>query len=399
MKIAIVSTDLRPVPVQTWGGIEGQVQLQSRALAGLGHDAHVLTVGGGDDTIVETLDRVRYHRLGRARVLCANRSVGGLAAGAWRFARRVRTTCRELRPDLVHFHCRYPCLAAFVLDGRRSRTPWRRVFHAHNWKQAEQMSYPWLGTRRAAAFFGAGADRGIARRCDHLVTISGFMKQRITETSCLTPDRVSVVTNVVDIRQFHPAPESVAAPEILFVGRIAAEKGLGTLIEAMPSIVERLPTARLRVLGPALEGTERGGYQQHCRSLVETLGIADHVEFVGEVPNHRLPEYLRRARILVVPSIWGEPCGVAVLEGMACGVPVVASRVGGIPELLEEGRTGLLVPPGDAQALGRAAVRALTDDALARSAHEHGPLHIARNHTSDAIQHQLEEIYERVMQG
>jgi glycosyltransferase involved in cell wall biosynthesis len=267
------------------------------------------------------------------------------------------------------------------------------VYHVHNWKLAERMPYPTLSPRRAAALLGAGIDRRVAQRCDRVVAISEFIRDRVLATSRVPASRVSILTNVVDVDLFRPDPRVVDRSGILFVGRIAAEKGVAPLIEGMAAVARQSPETVLSIVGPDQDGTERGSYLRECKALAARLGLSRNVRFAGAVPNRDLPALLRRSRVLAVPSVWGEPLGVVVLEGLACGIPVVATRVGGIPELIHEGRTGLLVPPADSGALGRALLAALHDDALQEHASTCGPDSVARHHTWNAVSERLQSIY------
>ena len=393
MRVCLVSSSLHPVPVVGHGAVEIQMMEHARGLAAKGHEVHVITVGEREQISSETVDGVRFHRLGAAYENVDHRGALGLPRSQLRFGLRARRLIKTLNPQIVHYHSRYPCLIG--TSGRAGR--WRTVYHAHNWKLAEKMRYPRLSPRRAATVLGAGVDRKIARRCDHVIGVSEFIQRRIVATAGIPADRVSVVTNVVDTELFRPDPLAPERRGILFVGRIAAEKGVDTLIEAMAHVGSAVPEAQLSIIGPNHDGTERGPYSDHCKRLVERLGLQKRVRFAGAVPNRQLPAMLRSSRLLVVPSVWGEPCGIVVLEGLACGVPVVASRVGGIPELIDEGRTGLLVPPADPEALEGSIVRALHDDALRESAARLGPAVVAQEHAWNSIAVRLESIYGSVL--
>jgi len=394
MRICLVSTNIQQVPVDAWGGIECQVDGHARGLAELGHEVHVMTVGDTDSAGTCDVDGIRYHRLGKASARIA--SVTGKAASLAGFALRTHGLVSRLVPDVVHIHSRYPAYLILRFPSRR-RDRWLTVYHAHNWKRAEDMSYPTLSLRRTAAALGARIDRTIARKVDHIIAISRFMKERIVATAGVDPEKVSVLTNMVDIEMFRPGGNSAEGKELLFVGRIAAEKGVHTLIEAMSRVVCAVPDAMLRIVGPAKGGSELGGYSRECRELVDRLGLRSRVRFEGEVPNHRLPDILSRARILVVPSLWGEPCGLVAIEALACGVPVICNRTGGLPELIDEGETGILTDPGDPDSLARAIVRGLTDDSLSRNASLFGPERVAARHARGRIRDELDRIYSKAL--
>jgi glycosyltransferase involved in cell wall biosynthesis len=396
MKICLIATPLQPVPVQTWGGIECQAQAHAQGLAALGHEVHLLTVGD-PAAPVPCAEGIAYHRI--AAPPAASASPLAALAATLRFGWRAHRVLREIQPDVAHFHARYPCWLNLLLDILRPPS-WRVLYHAHNWKAAEQMPFARFGKRWLAAQLGRRLDRSIARRCDQIVTISEFMKSRIVATAGIDPGRVAVVTNVVDPALFAPRPAEAAPsadPQILFIGRVAEEKGVLPLIDALAAIRRAIPGARLKIVGPDRSGSELGQHMARCLVRVQELGLSEAVDFMGALPNHRLPELLRQSRVLAVPSVWGEPLGVVVLEGLACGLPVVASAVGGIPELIEPEKTGLLVPPADAEALALALIRALGDAALSASAAVEGPRRVAARHVAPVVAAQLAEIHEATL--
>jgi len=145
-------------------------------------------------------------------------------------------------------------------------------------------------------------------------------------------------------------------PLIGAVGRLSPEKGQNVLLQALPSVLAAFPQAACVLAG---EGPARAALEAEARRL----GIGDRVVFLGL--RRDVPMVLAALDLFVQPSIY-EGFGLSLLEAMAAGLPVVASRVGGIPELIEDGRTGLLVPPQDPMALAGAVVRLLGDSEGAR---------------------------------
>jgi glycosyltransferase involved in cell wall biosynthesis len=161
---------------------------------------------------------------------------------------------------------------------------------------------------------------------------------------------VHVVTYPV-VRPAHPL-DPTTERTVVFTGRVVADKGLDVLLEALAT--SRDSWDRLIVAG--------GGWDlDRCRRLAGRRRIGSKVEFLGHVDTAEVHQALRRARVVVVPSRWPEPFGLVGPEAMACARAVVASDTGGIPEWLDDGRTGLLVPPGDVEALA-AAIASLLDD-------------------------------------
>jgi glycosyltransferase involved in cell wall biosynthesis len=151
----------------------------------------------------------------------------------------------------------------------------------------------------------------------------------------------------------------IGGPFVLFVGRLASNKGLLALIEAFRDLHRRDPHAYLVIVGAD------GGEQAAVDRRVRQLGLSDRVRLTGFVSDESLlAAAFREARVFALPSQY-EAFGLVLLESLAQGTPVIASRVGGIPEFIEDGKAGRLIPPEDPVALA-AAMAALWDDESTR---------------------------------
>jgi glycosyltransferase involved in cell wall biosynthesis len=200
-------------------------------------------------------------------------------------------------------------------------------------------------------------DRLLARRVDAAVSCSRFNARTVAARYGIEPQ---VVFNGVDLTLFRPvAPDRSLrrdAPLLLWVGRFQPWKGVDIAIRALA----QLPEAMLLIAGA---GEERARLER----LVAGLDLRERVRFLGPVPRAELPRLYSSADLLLATSFASETFGIGLVEAQACGLPVVASRFGGFPEVVDEGRTGLLVPPRDPQALA-AAVRELLEDPARRRA-------------------------------
>jgi glycosyltransferase involved in cell wall biosynthesis len=208
---------------------------------------------------------------------------------------------------------------------------------------------------------------------DRLIVVSKAIERKIREEGRYGAP-VSLIYNGVDLQRYnHQQPcctlrEEFGIPEgapvVGVVARLEAEKGHRTLVDAWPPVLLSHPDARLLIVG---EGSERNSLEAQAASL----GIADRVVFTGR--REDVPAVTAALDIAVLPS-YREAQGLSVLEAMALGRPVVASNVGGIPEMVEDGVSGLLVRPGDCDALAAAIVRLLSNhplaDTLARRGHD-----------------------------
>lgn len=206
---------------------------------------------------------------------------------------------------------------------------------------------------------------------------------------------IEVIPNFVDTARFHPASAGSAGPgdrslAMVHVSNFRPLKRVDDVIRIFAETRQRLPAGMplgLRLVG---DGPER----PHIVALVDTLGLREHVLFLGERVD--LPTVLRDSDLFLLPSET-ESFGLAALEALACGVPVVASRVGGIPEVITDGEVGLLAPVGDVSAMASHAARLLTDDRLraqfSRAARQRADTHFQR----EPIVARYESLYLRLL--
>lgn len=189
---------------------------------------------------------------------------------------------------------------------------------------------------------------------DAVTSVSEWLRRQTLETFAIRRE-IRVIPNMVDIQQFSPAqpledgpPPDRREPVIMHISNFRRVKRVTDVITAF-DLVSRAQPCRLVMVG---EGPDRA----EAENLAAQLGIANRVEFVGATLD--VPSQLRRAD-LVLSCSETESFGLSIAEAMACGVPVVAYRVGGIPEVVEDGVTGVLVPPSEVALLAEAAVKLL----------------------------------------
>ncbi|MCI4326944.1 MAG: glycosyltransferase family 4 protein [Thermoplasmata archaeon] len=330
------------------GGVEIQVQAIARGLADRGHRVEIATTDLARDRPFQRFPAplppgdfpVRRHRA--YRLVPAPHGLGIVAPG---MALDLLTS----PTDVVHAHAfgmaptwiaagvrrvrRTPLVIETHFDGGRGTPGWR------------------LYARSVARLTLAAADRVVAhtRLETDLLTSVG-----------VDPARIVRIPNGIDLTEFHDGPERRPDPGVvtaLFVGRLSPErKGLEPLVRAVAALPSNL-RLRLRIVG------EDWGGRALVVRLARELGVDGKVELVGPLPRERLLGEYASADVFVLPSVF-ECTPIVLMEAMAAGLPIVTTRVGGIPEVVSEGRNAVLCPPNDPGAVAAALTRFTLDPAL-----------------------------------
>lgn len=217
------------------------------------------------------------------------------------------------------------------------------------------------------------------KNIDCVISPSDFMRRKMLQFGFVNPP-IEHVTNLIFAEDFRA--DLTAEPYFLYAGRLVAHKGVQTLIEA----VGRIPGARLLIAGDGPLGDEVERAAQLSPAEVKTLGFQNETE---------LRDLMEKCRAAVVPSEWYENCPYAVLEPMAAGRAVVASRIGGIPELVDDGVTGLLFQPGNVDDLVAKLTRLWQDRKFARELGRSGIRKVQRLHDPEMHYNKLMDIFER----
>jgi glycosyltransferase involved in cell wall biosynthesis len=195
------------------------------------------------------------------------------------------------------------------------------------------------------------------RRARLLISPSQAHAREVAQELHSDIESIRVIPNCVDLTEI---PSSTNGPRdestVLYVGRIEQVKGIPLLLEAAQLVVQECPSTRFILAGSSHPTLPR----EDIAAMISRYSLQNHVEQLGHVSQQELISLYRRASLCVVPSHY-ESFGLVALEAMACGVAVVATQTGGLPEVIEDGSTGLLVPPGDASALAGAICELLGD--------------------------------------
>jgi starch synthase len=365
-------------------------------------------VYGGAGVVVDQLTRA-LSRLMAVEVRCfGERGAGGpaplvvrgytpwprLAAGpdGPRFAAALETLSVALAmardpvdAQVVHAHTWYADMAGV----------WIRLLHGiplvvtlHSLEPLR----PWKADQLGTGYqLSSWIEKTAVEAADRVIAVSGQMREDILAHFAVDPKKVVVIHNGVDAERFRRTARrealerhGVRPPYVLFVGRITDQKGIFDLLEAAP----RLPAGVQVVLCAAAPDTPE--IEERLRRAVPQHPNAVWIDAM--VPPEDLVQLYSHAAVFACPSVY-EPFGLINLEAMACETPVVASAVGGIVEVVEDGRTGDLVPPGRPEALAAALGRVLGDPARGRALGQAGRRRVEERFSWASVAERTAEVY------
>ena len=200
--------------------------------------------------------------------------------------------------------------------------------------------------------------RLVVRHSDALTTVSKAMNSCMQSLGA-EAGKTSVISMGVDtLKTFTPSLQTERrSEELLFVGRLSAQKGVEILIRAMPDIVARFPNSKLKIIG-------QGPDKPFLQALSQQLRIMHSTEFLGPINHEDLPEFYRKATILIFPSLATEGFGLVCVEALACECPVIASDLPATREIIQDGQTGLLFQQGNGKELAQKIIALLANPSL-----------------------------------
>lgn len=250
------------------------------------------------------------------------------------------------------------------------------------------------GRKPVSRFLARQVERRLDRYTDWYIAGSQAMVRCGTSQRIFSPEKVVLISNGIDLLRYgDPAPADHQSSRstdgevtVGFLGRLEAQKGAIYLIRAAAHVRRRNPRIRFLIAGS-------GRLQPQLEGLASELDVSSSVEFLGW--RNDTVGFMRQIDILAMPSLW-EAFGLSAAEAMALERPVVASRVDGLPEVIEEGRTGLLVPPADADALAAAILQLAADPRLRHQMGVEGRKRVWERFSLDRMIARHEQFYERV---
>ncbi len=247
------------------------------------------------------------------------------------------------------------------------------------------------------------SERSFIQRADTITTPSHHLAKMLLQELALPTDKAYVIPNAIDVNEFSPDPvkrKKDGGLLILHVGRLEDAKGVCDLARAFVQMVRdgRCEGARLVYVGEDRPTPRSTSQTDELIQFFQENGMLEQVQFTGEVEQQQLVQWYRRADICVVPSKMYESFSYTAMEAMACGKPVIASRIGGIPETVEDGKTGIIISPGNIAQLKSALQILIENPEMRIEMGRAGRQKVERNYSSLAVAKQNLDVYSETIE-
>ena len=287
----------------------------------------------------------------------------------------LRKMIKKIDPDILHVH--WLRAGGWLLAFMRFKP-----LIVSSWGKDVVIDEP-----EEKSFSGELFKKYILKKADIVTATSEFLTK---ETAKYAPRGKEIFTVPFGVDTEKLSPRLKKESDVVTVGiikRLEPKYGPEYLIKAIPSVLKKLSNLKVLIVG---DGSQR----DYLSELAEKLGISKITKFVGQIPNEEVPDYLAKMDIFVMPSIYSsEVFGVAAVEAQAMEVPVIATKVGGIPEVVIDGETGILVNPRESEEIADAIVKLVENRGLRQAMGKRGRGLVAEKYDWHQNAKSMEEIY------
>jgi len=378
-------------PPRIIGGIASHVYNLSLALTRLGVNVAVVTCDFPNAKDYEETDGVQVHRVDSYKFPTANFAswVFMMNLNMQRYAiELVQKERRRSKTVLIHCHDWLVANAAIGLK-HVFRMPLIATIHSteHGRRNGIHSDYQRMIHQ---------TESWLVREAWRIICCSGYMASQVSNIFWLPRDKVDTIPNGVNTEDYAKRPLRAFRRQfadhdeklVLFVGRLVYEKGVSTLIDSVRGVLQRT-NAKFIIVGD-------GYLKDRLMDQAQHLGVSHKVYFTGFLDNETVRLLYSVADVFVVPSLY-EPFGIVCLEAMAAGTPVVASGVGGLLEIIEHDKTGVVVYPNNPESLTWGILRVLLDDNYSRWISKNAFLETVNRFGWDSIAERTKGVYQRVL--
>ncbi|ASJ05722.1 glycosyltransferase family 4 protein [Thermococcus barossii] len=225
-----------------------------------------------------------------------------------------------------------------------------------------------------------------------IISISSTTKKSLIDDYGIPPEKITVIPVTVDLSKFHYKNVKRIPHSVLYVGRLDKRKGIPYLIQAIKYVLAEVPTVTLYIIG-------EGNLKKRLKELIKKKGLQKHAVLLGKIPTEELVEWYNKVDVFTLPSLF-EGFGIVLLEAMACRTPVIGTNTQGIVDVIIPGKTGILVPPKNAIALGKAIEQLLTTPKLRKRLSHNAYKRLSKDFSLDALTNRIiQQIEQATTQG
>lgn len=387
MQILVLSWEYPPKSV---GGLAQHVYHLCNALANIGEEVHIITVGGPETPLFEKVNQVNVHRVHPYQLSAPDFRTWILQLNISMLEYAINLVNKMGNIDLVHAHDWLVAYAGRAIK-HAYKIPMVTTIHAtesgrnhglHNEEQRYISDVEWWLTYEAW----------------RVIVCSQYMRQELKGIFQLPEDKLKVIPNGVNPDDFKTSAgieelKKKNAPKgervIFFIGRLVQEKGVHVLLDAVPKIVAHSGPVKVLIAG---EGPRKDFLMYKARAM----GIENLVDFVGYVNDEARNKLFKMADVAVFPSLY-EPFGIVALEAMAAGTPVVVSDSGGLGEIVQHGVNGLKAYVGSADSLADNILNIFNQKGLAEKLQKRAFTEVRDIYSWSAIAHETSGVYREVI--
>lgn len=381
MKVCLYSPNYPGISGE--GGIGTYTRQLARALSNLGHEPHVLTPGPTRDLVHE--GPVTIHLAPADYYPILDRLMPGVGA-CWRIAKVMRQIVARYNIDVVEF----PNWGGIGLAYGMGR-PAPMVVRLHT-SSLECSLIDGTGPSRLIAW-DIRRERWLNLSADKLVTHSWAHRAKMAEELGINEDRINVVPHGIEVDpEFRRVPRCDKELKVVYLGRMEKRKGTIDLLKAIPEVLREVPEAHFTLIGA--DRPHCPGGRTHAEYLEDEFPgvVRRHITLAGRLSDCEVDQQLREADLFVAPSLY-ESFGLIFLEAMRWGTPVIGTTAGGIPEIIEHEKTGLLVEPSRPAELAQTMILLLRNDRLRYRLGEAGRRRVESVFNVDRMARQSAEQY------
>ena len=328
-------------------------------------------------------------------------------------AGNFRKVLDEMKPDIVHFHNFLPLSMNLVDEAAKRKIPSllsiydykyicmkETLFKDREGIQCENyngddcvkclgiplapLRYPMMN-RRKTLF------RKALEKIDRIVCLSQNSKEVMMKAG-YSGEKIEVIRASIDISGIKNDNTPVEKGLVLFVGWVQPRKGINIITKAFEKVAAEIPDAKLVVFGDGEQA-----YREKIEKEVESAGIADRVDFRGKRPHEEVKDYMKRANVIVIAEQWPNMSPITMVEALAGGKAVVAGKIGGIPEFIEDGKTGFLVEYNNPDAYAEKIIRLIKDPGLTESLGKAGSKSVGAFFDRDQIREEYLKLYRSLL--